>query len=194
MSERNTSAPRNVPQKDPTPPWWGLVLFYTPLAWGFLHFYGRSFASVKDVAREFALPLLAIGGFVMSYELFDSMGVAKAAFANANAFKDGKVAERFSTPVSDLPPSYMRAVRAQSNQVEQVPFFIAMLLGAVLFADGIAVGSLGVGYCSLRALYARAYRRGGLTDKLGAYTVPCYFIMGTISMVNVIGAIKVLLK
>ena len=165
---------------------------YFVMGWAFIHFCGRPFASVDNVAREFALPLLAIAVFVMSYELFDVMGVGLSAIAHANAFNDGKTSERYTTPVADLPPAYVCAVRAQANQVEQVPFFTIMLLGAVLFADGLAVGTLGVLYCGIRALYARAYRTNGLGASLAAYTIPCYFILGPLAMANIVGALKLL--
>ena len=180
--------------KQAAPAWWVLASIYCTLGWVFVHFYGRPFASVahEDLAHEFAVPLLAIASFVLSYEIFDCMGVGIVAIANAHKFKDGKISERFQTPVVDLPSDYVRALRAQSNQIEQMPFFMAMLLGAVLFVDGVAVGMLGVVYCFTRALYGRAYRAGGLTSALSAYTMPCYFMMGTVAGINVVGAIQLL--
>ena len=176
-------------KKDGPPPWWVLSLVYGALGWVVLHFFGRAFGGVEDVVREFALPLLAAAVFVLSYEVVDTIGVARAALGNVENFKDGSLKQRFHTAAPDLPRDYVRAVRAQANQVEQVPFFIVVLFGAVLFADGFAIGSLGALYVAARVLYGCAYRAG---RNIGLYTIPCYFIMGALSAVNIIGATKLL--
>ena len=131
------------------------MVLNTAIALCLEYYYGGSHPRVLSL-RELALPIFDLALFVVPccelaltvaykkilnqwwYETQDVIGVANQA-QNLDT-KQG----RFRTCAADLPDSYISAIRAQQNQVEQFPFFAIVLVFASLVVGGKVAGALGL--------------------------------------------------
>lgn len=99
---------------------------------------------------------------------------------------------RFATCNENVPYAYMRAVRAQTNQVEQFAPLAVVLLGATCYLGGIVAGCTGAAWVVLRILYGEHYRR--TSEGIATYTVPCYMLQGGLAAACLIGSVFALFE
>jgi uncharacterized MAPEG superfamily protein len=141
-----------------------------------------------DILLEVCPSMIVICIFLTTYNLYDAMpcGLSK------------KRAKLDTTKYTDwptkMPEDVYLAERVQSNQVEQMTPFIVSTLFFSIVVNGTVGAILSLMWVILRRLYAHKYRSSvGITmenKNIGSYTVPCYFIINTMSMGSVVHAIR----
>lgn len=154
---------------------------------------GRVPGTLPDnIHRELAPALLVVCGFLVSYSLWDVMGVgtAKARY---------KLVEKsYKDLPNQLPEEVYLAQRVQTNQVEQLPVFLVGSLSCALFVNGTVAGLLSLMWAILRRCYASAYRGAvgvPLQDiGLAKYTVPAYFISNSLLVASAVHALRALVS
>lgn len=143
-----------------------------------------------DWLAELKFPALATCVFVTCYNLFDTLGV-------------GRVRAKYSyfdTTSSNgpVPEEVALALRAQANQVEQFPTFLAALWLYSFFVSGFAGGVMGGMWTLLRQLYSATYRSSaGISPAkkgLGKFTLPCYFLVNAMAMGTVVHVVRFALQ
>ena len=127
---------------------------------------------------------LRVGG----RQVLDVIGPAVALHKTTATFREN----RFATCNENVPDAYMRAVRAQTNQVEQFAPLAVVLLGATCYLGGIVAGCTGAAWVLLRVLYGEQYRR--TSDGIASYTVPCYMLQGGLAAACLIGSGRALFE
>ena len=87
--------------------------------------------------------------------------------------------------IEDMPEPVKLALRAQTNQVEQMASFMVSTLSFSFFVNGMVGGIRGLLWVTLRMMYTSTYRAsvGVNWDKkgLGTYTIPCYFLLNSMA-------------
>jgi len=140
----------------------------------------------RDPFDEFKYPALVTCVFVVCYSLFDTLGVgrARAKYAYFDATNHS----------GTMPEQVAVALRAQLNQVEQFPSFLAALWLYSFFVDGFSGGVLGGMWTVLRQLYSATYRNSAgkkFPEKgLAKFTVPCYFLINAMAMGTVVHLLR----
>jgi hypothetical protein len=148
----------------------------------------------ENIHREVAPALIVVCGFLVSYSVWDVMGVGAAKlstnYEGTSGYKD--------LTQKSMPEEVYLAIRVQTNQVEQMPVFIVGSLSCALFVNGTVAGVLALIWVILRRCYASAYRGAvgvPLTDVgLGKFTVPAYFVSNAMLMAAAVHAVRCLLS
>lgn len=142
--------------------------------------FGRTPGTVNVEELRFTAVVLA--AFFVYYSAYDVMAVG-AARRRTNTF--GR-----KTPPDELDC----AMRVQANQVEQFVPFVGSSILFSLFVNGQVGGLLAATWAVLRAMYAVKYRASVgidfLSKGLTAYTIPCYFIVNTMSTAIIVHIVR----
>jgi len=138
-----------------------------------------------DWFDEFKYPALTTCVFVVCFNLFDTLGVGRA--RAKHAYLD-------ATNNQGMPEEVALALRAQANQVEQFPGFLAALWLYSFFVNGFSGGVMGSMWTVLRQLYSSTYRNSAgatVSEKgLGKFTLPCYFLLNAMAMGTVVHIVR----
>ena len=172
------------------PPASVLIATYGFLGGALSYFCGRTPAGVlpEHILAELCPSLIVICIFLSLYEVYDVMGVGIAKMK----VKGGYYSKQYDDIPAKAPEAVWLAQRAQMNQVEQlVPFIISTLCFSIL-VNGMIGGLLAMVWSVLRVMYASTYRNsvGVVKKPLAKYTIPCYFIIGTMLMGSVVHACR----
>ena len=170
-----------------------LVTIFTFIGSSFAFIFGREPGSLpEDIVKELAPSIIVVCGFLISYELFDVMGVGLAKGRHGIlelSYKD--------LPVKDAEEIFIRQ-RVLTNQLEQMPLFITGTFLFSLLVNGQIGGILSLAWVVLRRKYAVAYKNGeGKKMKqigIANFTIPCYFIVNTMVVSSGIQALRGYLK
>ena len=126
--------------------------------------------------------------FLTTYNLYDAMG------CGVSKLNAGIQTTNYNEWPSRMPESVYVAERIQSNQVEQMTPFIVSTLMFSWIVNGTVGAVLATTWVGLRRMYAYRYRSSvgkKMVDKnLGMFTVPCYFIINTMSMGTVVHLVR----
>lgn len=143
-------------------------------------------------------PTVAVAaGFLVTCGVCNAMavGTAKLRTNYHVAGTYGDLAKR--EPSGNPPEEAYLVLRAQTNQLEQMPAFLVGGLSCAAFVDGAAAAALSLAWAILRRRYAAVYRRsvGVPFDKMGLekYTVPAYFVSNTMLVSAVVQAARFIL-
>jgi uncharacterized MAPEG superfamily protein len=166
-----------------------LLAVYVILGSTFSFAFGRKPGILPDnVVAELCPSIVVICVFLTTYSIYDVMscGIAKAElWTSDKTYKD------FPAKLSE---KAFLAERAQMNQVEQLPSFLVATICFSVLVNGKVAGGLALVWAILRRLYAEKYRTSeGVPFRkkgIGAYTIPCYFILNTMLMGSAIHAIR----
>jgi len=183
---------------DPAPPS-TLAIFSIYLGLGTLLSYGfgrdldlDTFPPADELAREISPTIIAICLFLTSYSLFDVMavGVAKQ--------KYGYSTKRFGPWIHNPPEEVYLALRAQTNQVEQLPGFLVGAFSFSVLVNGTVGAVLSLIWTVLRRIYASRYRSAmGQTikeSKIGNITIPAYFVLNAMLMGTAVHCARLVLS
>ena len=181
---------------DPEPPP-ALAIFSIYLGLGTLlsYAFGRdldTFLPADEWARELFPTIFIICLFLTSYSLFDVMavGVAKQ--------KYGFSTKQFGPWIHNPPEEVYLALRAQTNQVEQLPGFLVGALSFSILVNGTVGAVLSLIWAVLRRIYASRYRSAmGQTikeSKIGNFTIPAYFALNAMLMGTVVHCARLILS
>jgi len=172
-------APSSAPP--PPPNTWAIFVTYLLLGTALSFAFGREPGTVSpDIVREICPTVLVVCLFITSYSLWDVMavGIAKA--------RHGFMTKPYGSLQSHPPEEVYFAMRAQSNQVEQMPGFIVASLSFSLFVNGKVGAVLALLWAVLRRLYASCFRAsvGKTFNQIGLsrFTIPAYFIVNSMLM------------
>jgi hypothetical protein len=109
------------------------------------------------------------------------------------AFKVPAIVKK-SQPTGAVSEEFYLAQRAQTNQVEQLPGFLATTALFSVLVNGRLGGFLSLTWAALRMMYSRSYRSStgvAWEDKgLYVYTAPCYFIINTMSVATLVHMLR----
>ena len=171
----------------PPPPQSAILGAYAVLGSALSFVVGRKPGTLpEDLLAELWLPVAAVCLFVPLYSVFDVMG--------AGIPKGALLAKKSSEKGVDLPEAVLLAQRAQTNQVEQLPGFLAATFYFSLFVNGTVGGILALCWVVLRVMYSQAYRASvgvAFDDKgLIKYTIPCYFMLNAMSTATLIHMLR----
>ena len=181
---------------DPEPPP-ALAIFSIYLGLGTLlsYAFGRdldTFLPADEWAREVSPTIIIICLFLTSYSLFDVMavGVAKQ--------KYGFSTKQFGPWIHNPPEEVYLALRAQTNQVEQLPGFLVGALSFSILVNGTVGAVLSLIWAVLRRIYASRYRSAmGQTikeSKIGNFTIPAYFALNAMLMGTAVHCARLILS
>ena len=170
-----------------------LVATFTVLGSLLAFTFGREPGTLPDdIIAELAPSIISVCIFLISYELFDVMGVGMAKGRQCileQSYKD--------LPAKEDEEVYIRQ-RVLTNQLEQMPLFIVGTFLCALLVNGKIAGVLSLIWVLLRRSYASIYKRGvGLKLKqigLAKFTIPCYFICNTMVMAAGVQAVRCCLR
>ena len=130
--------------------------------------------------------------FITSYSLSDVMAVG---IAKAN---HGFLTKAYGIVAFNPPEEVYLAMRAQTNQVEQMPGFIVASLSFSVFVNGKIGAALALLWAVLRRLYASCFRAsvGKTLNQIGLsrYTIPAYFIVNSMLMGTIVQCVRSLFK
>ena len=181
---------------DPAPPP-ALAIFSVYFGLGCLlsFCFGRdldTFPLAVELAREVSPTIIVICLFLTSYSLFDVMavGVAKQ--------KYGYSTKRFGPWIHNPPEEVYLALRAQTNQVEQLPGFLVGAFSFSVLVNGTVGAVLSLIWTVLRRIYASRYRSAmGQTikeSKIGNITIPAYFVLNAMLMGTAVHCARLVLS
>ncbi|KAJ8605123.1 hypothetical protein CTAYLR_000439 [Chrysophaeum taylorii] len=123
--------------------------------------------------------------FFVWYSVYDVMTIGKVR-ADTKCFDAKKL--------DDIPEELHLALRAQGNQVEQMPHFVTSTLLFSVFVNAKAAALIAATWVTLRAMYAHTYRASvGTTfrdKRLGRFTIPCYFMLNAMAMATAIHMLR----
>mmetsp|Transcript_1567 Transcript_1567/g.2447 ORF Transcript_1567/g.2447 Transcript_1567/m.2447 type:complete len:192 (+) Transcript_1567:89-664(+) len=184
------SPPQAKPQVGPTV--LQILILYLVLGSLLSYFAGREPGTLPDdIYRELAPTVIVVCLFLVSYSLLDVMG---AGVAKSEHMVTGKKYE--DLPVQ-MPEQVHLALRAQANQVEQLPGFLFAAFSFSLLVNGQVGVVLALVWALLRRRYASIYRNsvGIPLDKKGlsSYTIPAYMAVNAMLMGTAIHAVRGLL-
>ena len=187
-------APASTNPKATTPPSpFAILGSYVVLGTIVSFAFGRQPGTMPDnIIKEASPALVAIGGFIVRYSLWDVMAVGMT------KQKMNLLAKRYEDLPAKWPEAVFLAQRAQTNQVEQLPVFIVGALGCAIVVNGTVAGILALIWAILRHMYAEAYR-GGVGKSLdeiglGRFTIPAYFASNIPLMATMVHAVRCLLS
>ena len=181
---------------DPAPPP-ALAIFSVYFGLGCLLSFGfgrdlSTFPPADELAREVSPTIIIVCLFLTSYSLFDVMavGVAKQ--------KYGFSTKQFGPWIHNPPEEVYLALRAQTNQVEQLPGFLVGALSFSILVNGTVGAVLSLIWAVLRRIYASRYRSAmGQTikeSKIGNCTIPAYFALNAMLMGTVVHCARLILS
>ena len=143
-------------------------------------------------SKSFALPALVTALAALHYEFVD---VKRAGFSKMEI--EDKKARNQLYPSDNIPEECLLAQRAQINQSEQLPVFLASMWTFSFFVSPLVGGVLGLSWVGLRSLYTRTYRnsKGVPIEKKGLfkYTLPCYIIVSVFSIGTIYSSSRILI-
>jgi uncharacterized MAPEG superfamily protein len=180
--------------ESPAPPP-AVAIFTVYLALGiFLSYsFGRDLGTLPpadDLAREISPTLSIICIFLVSYSLFDVMAVGAA------KQKHGFSTKKFGPWIHNPPEEVYLALRAQTNQVEQLPAFLIGSLSFSILVNGTVGAILSLVWTVLRRLYASRYRSAmGQTSKesgIATFTIPAYFALNAMLMGTAVHCLRII--
>mmetsp|Transcript_53990 Transcript_53990/g.131091 ORF Transcript_53990/g.131091 Transcript_53990/m.131091 type:complete len:225 (+) Transcript_53990:119-793(+) len=126
--------------------------------------------------------------FLTTYNLYDAMG------CGLSKLYAGLQTTPYNEWPTRMPESVYVAERIQSNQLEQMTPFIVSTLMFSWIVNGTVGAMLATTWVVLRRMYAYHYRSSvgkKMVDKnLGMFTIPCYFIINTMSMGTVVHLVR----
>ena len=156
--------------KEPATPSPAVILaIYVALGSIISFLFGRKPGSLPDdIVSEVSPSFVVVGGFLLSYSLWDVMSVGRA------KERHGMFKLSYKDVPAKMPEEVYVSQRAQMNQVEQMPVFIVGTFSCALLVNGKVAAVLGLIWSVLRRLYASTYRKSGRPS--ASYTIPCYFI------------------
>merc|ERR1711933_200493 len=150
--------------------------------------------STTYLLLELAPTLIVIAVFLVSYSVYDVMGVGiaklKTGYNITGTYKD--------TMERATPEEVYLAQRVQTNQLEQMPNFIFGGISCAVFLNGTVAVILSMIWVILRRRYATVYRNavGIPFDKIGLtkYTIPAYFVSNIMLISSAVQAARLLAK
>ena len=152
---------------------------------------GTPLPPADELARDISPTIAILCLFLVSYSLLDVMAVGAA------KQKYGFSKKKFGPWAHNPPEEVYLALRAQTNQVEQLPGF---LIGSIFFSILVngAVGSvLSLVWVVLRRLYASRYRSAvGKTIQesgIATCTIPAYFALNAMLMGTAVQCLRTVL-
>lgn len=171
------------------PPQWLVLALYALLGAAASFFLGHEPGTLpEDLVRALCPSIIVVSLFLARYTVVDVMSAGVTKSKSVYAIKDYK-----DMPVQ-MPEEAYLADRAQMNQLEQMPPFIMATMSFSLLVNGNVGAILALLWSVLRHFYARTYRRSvGLPfgkKGLASYTIPCYFITGTMLMGSAVHALR----
>ena len=182
---------------DPAPPPNDLAIFLTYLFLGtvlslcFGRDPGTPLPPADELARDISPTIAILCLFLVSYSLLDVMAVGAA--KQKYDFSKKKFGPWVHNPQEEV---YL-ALRAQTNQVEQLPGF---LIGSIFFSilvNGTAGALLSLVWVVLRRLYASRYRSavGKTIEESGiaTCTIPAYFALNAMLMGTAVQCLRIIL-
>jgi uncharacterized MAPEG superfamily protein len=181
---------------DPAPPP-ALAIFsvYLGLGCALSFGFGRdlgAFPPADEMAREVSPTIIIICLFLTSYTLLDVMAVGAA------KQKYGFSTKRFGPWTHNPPEEVYLALRAQTNQVEQLPGFLVGALSFSILVNSTVGAVLSLTWTVLRRIYASRYRRAmGQTikeSKIGNFTIPAYFALNAMLMGTAVHCARLILS
>merc|ERR1740121_246972 len=169
------------------PPVAAITLTYCILGAALSYTFGRDPASGEplipnnsdDLVLEIAPTAIVICLFLVSYSLIDVLNVGIVKIKLGLADKPYHPDSSSNNPPEEL---YL-AIRAQMNQVEQLPGFLIASICFTILVNGKVGAVLSLIWAILRRLYASTYcgalvkpiTKAGITK----YTIPAYFIVNS---------------
>eukprot|EP00565_Helicotheca_tamesis_P007953 CAMPEP_0185728028 /NCGR_PEP_ID=MMETSP1171-20130828/3530_1 /TAXON_ID=374046 /ORGANISM="Helicotheca tamensis, Strain CCMP826" /LENGTH=202 /DNA_ID=CAMNT_0028396689 /DNA_START=33 /DNA_END=641 /DNA_ORIENTATION=- len=199
-----TSSQSKAPSKDQVPgsksdsppPISIIFLVYTALGMALSFGFGRdpgTLPHADDFAKELAPTTVVICLFLVSYSLIDVMEVGAAKGEHGINPKS----KTFGPLTTNPPEEVYLALRAQANQVEQLPAFLVGSICFSILVNGKAGAVLSAIWATLRRMYATAYRASaGKTFQqsgIANYTIPAYFVLNSMLMGTVIHCVRSML-
>jgi len=183
----------NTNTNESPPPAINLLVFYTVI--GALLSFGfgkeiRTLAATTITLEEIIPTILVISLFLMSYSMLDVIAVANARANHGH----GSQSKTFDPMVKNPPEDVHLALRAQANQVEQLPIYLVAALSFSLLVNGTVGAILSAIWAILRRFYAKAYRSsvGKTWEESGVsnYTVPAYIVVNSMLMGTVVHCVR----
>ena len=185
VQTRSQSSAKRSADDDPAPPP-AAAIFFTYLFLGALLSFcfgrdpGTPLPPGDDLAREISPTIAIICLFLVSYSLLDVMAVGAAKQKYVFSTK------KFGSWAHNPPEEVHLALRAQTNQVEQLPGFLIGSISFSIFVNGTVGVVLSLAWVVLRRLYASRYRSAiGKTIKesgIATFTIPAYFALNAMLM------------
>lgn len=180
---------------DPAPPP-AVAIFLTYLLLGtvlslcFGRDPGTPLPPADELARDVSPTISILCLFLVSYSLLDAMAVGAA------KQKYGFSKKKFGPWIHNPPEEIYLALRAQTNQVEQLPGF---LIGSIFFSilvNGTVGAVLSLVWVVLRRLYASRYRSAvGKTIQesgIATCTIPAYFALNAMLMGTAVQCLRII--
>mmetsp|Transcript_1880 Transcript_1880/g.5472 ORF Transcript_1880/g.5472 Transcript_1880/m.5472 type:complete len:202 (+) Transcript_1880:23-628(+) len=183
-------------EDDPAPPP-TLAIFsvYLGLGCALSYSFGRdlgTFPTADELARDVSPTIVIICLFLVSYSLLDVMAVGAA------KQKYGFSAKQFGPWIHNPPEEVYLALRAQTNQVEQLPGFIVGALSFSILVNGTVGAVLSLIWTALRRMYASRYRSAmGKTIRdsgIVNLTIPAYFALNAMLMGTAVHCVRLILS
>ena len=181
---------------DPAPPP-AVAIFLTYLFLGTVLSFcfgrdpGAPLPLADELVRDISPTMAIISLFLVSYSLFDVMAVGAA----KQKYMYGFSKKKFGPWIHNPPEEVYLALRAQTNQVEQLPGF---LIGSIFFSilvNGTTGAILSLVWAVLRRLYASRYRSaaGKTIEESGiaTYTIPAYFALNAMLMGTTVQCLRI---
>merc|ERR1719199_2170095 len=134
------------------PPKFAILITYVLLGCAISFLLGREPGRLpEDIAVELAPSIIVIGIFLTHYSLWDCMavGAAKQEFQKSWS---GKIYREYNQ--LQIPEQVYLAQRVQSNQLEQLPVFLAGILSSAMLVNGLLAAIMGLAWTILRMRYA----------------------------------------
>ena len=169
-----------------------ILILYFVLGSLLSYFAGREPGTLPDdIHRELAPTVIVVCFFLVSYNLLDVMGAGVVQ-------SEHKISEKkYEDLPAQMPEQVHLALRAQANQVEQLPGFLFAAFSFSFLVDGQVGAALALIWALLRRRYASIYRNSvgiPLNKKgLSSYTIPAYMVMNAMLIGTAIHAVRGLL-
>ena len=187
-------------QKRQTPSPYGLLIVYTILGTIVSFVFGRdpsSFSSLEMtptfVQQELAPTIIIICGFLITYSVFDVLGVGIAKIETNYHLKG-----YYKDLPNKMPEAVYLAQRTQTNQVEQMTGFLFGSLSCCFWVNGKVSSILSLIWVISRRFYSSTYRNsvGTSFEKMGLskFTLPAYLSLNTMVASVGIQALRVYLS
>ncbi|CEM03494.1 unnamed protein product [Vitrella brassicaformis CCMP3155] len=120
----------------------------------------------EELIKAYAAPTAVTIIWIVRYQLIDVLGVG---------FLRRKHQIRF--PIMTGNDEFERAVRAQMNQVEQMPIFLTLMWMFSIMVSPLWGALLGSAWVILRHAYAATYRKSAKVSVLLRLTIPAYSVL-----------------